>query len=289
MTKTSSFGTTKREGHDSTSFYARNLLKSLGVGEKKNGHCPEVCVGDWANKIYCADSRDLSFIPDETIALTFTSPPYGVGKDYDQDLTISEYMDFIYTVGMEVYRTLIPGGRYVINIANLGRKPYIPMNAFFYGVHNEIGFLPFGEVIWQKGKGANNSCAWGSWMSAKAPRLRDLHEYLLIFAKDSYSRYDKGFSDIPKDEFMRGTLSVWEIPPASAKRIGHPAPFPLALAKRVIKLFSYVGDVILDPFVGSGTTCVAATTSNRHFVGVDNVDEYCELAEKRLLDVEDGR
>ena len=141
-----------------------------------------------------------------------------------------------------------------------------------------------GEIIWQKAKGANGSCAWGSWMSAKSPRLRDIHEYLLVFAKQDYSRPDKGESDIKGDEFMEATLSVWEIPPESAKRVGHPAPFPVALAERVIKLYSYVGDVVLDPFVGSGSTCVAAANINRLYVGYDISDEYCDIAEKRIID-----
>src|SRR5690606_15424083 len=125
-----------------------------------------------------------------------------------------------------------------------------PLHSLFWDLHMALGFLPMGEVIWQKGKGASGSCAWGSWQSAKAPRLRDLHEYLLVFAKDTFSRPDRGESDIARDEFLAATLSIWEIPPESARRVGHPAPFPVALARRVIDLYSYVGDVVLDPFVG---------------------------------------
>jgi site-specific DNA-methyltransferase (adenine-specific) len=141
-----------------------------------------------------------------------------------------------------------------------------------------------GDVIWPKARGANGSCAWGTYMKAKAPRLRDIHEYLLVFAKQDYSRPDKGESDITGDEFMKATISVWEIPPVSAKRVGHPAPFPVALAERVIKLYSYVDDVVLDPFVGSGSTCVAAAKNNRHYVGYDISDEYCDLAKKRIIE-----
>ena len=139
-----------------------------------------------------------------------------------------------------------------------------------------------GEIIWQKGKGASGSCAWGSWMSAKAPRLRDLHEYLLVFAKGSYSRPDKGISTIKPDDFMAATLSIWSIPPESAKKVGHPAPFPVDLAKRVIALYSYQEDAVLDPFVGSGTTCVAAAKLGRRYVGYDISPEYCALAEQRI-------
>jgi len=142
--------------------------------------------------------------------------------------------------------------------------------------------LPKGEIIWQKGKGASGSCAWGSWRSAKAPRLRDLHEYLLVFAKQSYGRPDKGESTIDRDEFMAATLSIWDIPPESAKRVGHPAPFPVELASRVIQLYSYLDDVVLDPFLGSGTTCVAAKQLGRKYIGFDISEEYCSLARERL-------
>ena len=139
-----------------------------------------------------------------------------------------------------------------------------------------------GEIIWRKGKGVNGSCAWGSWLSAKAPRLRDVHEYLLVFAKDDFSRPDRGESDIERDEFMAATLSVWDILPESAKRVGHPAPFPVELAQRVIRLYSYVDEVVLDPFLGSGTTAVAALQSGRRYVGYEIAPEYCALAEERL-------
>jgi site-specific DNA-methyltransferase (adenine-specific) len=221
-------------------------------------------------------------IPDNSVGLAFTSPPYNVGKDYDEDMPLESYLDLIQHVGTEVYRVLKPGGRYIVNVANLGRKPYIPMHAFFYQIHAEIGFLPMGEIIWQKGRGANGSCAWGSWRSASAPRLRDLHEYLLVFAKGSYKRPDKGVSDLSGEEFTEATLSVWEILPVSAKKVGHPAPFPVELASRVVKLYSYVGDVVLDPFIGSGTTAIAARQNGRHYVGFDISPEYCRLAEERI-------
>jgi site-specific DNA-methyltransferase (adenine-specific) len=119
-------------------------------------------------------------------------------------------------------------------------------------------------------------------MSARSPRLRDVHEYLLVFAKGEYARPDRGESDIEREAFMEATLSVWDILPVSAKRIGHPAPFPEELADRVIRLYSYVGDVVLDPFAGSGTTCVAATKARRHFVGYDIEPAFIQLAQSRL-------
>ncbi len=289
-TSTSSFGTGKREAHDASAFYARSLYQGLaaqpspdgaGKAEKIVAPSPE----GWADRIYCASSTDMAAVPDNGVALAFTSPPYNVGKDYDDNLDLDAYLALIRGVAREVYRVLRPGGRYVVNIANLGRKPYIPLHALYYALHSEEGFLPMGEIIWRKGKGANGNCAWGSWQSAKSPRLRDIHEYLLVFVKQDYSRPDRGQSDIGRDEFMEATLSVWEIAPESAKRVGHPAPFPEALAARVIRLFSYVGDVVLDPFAGSGTTCVAAQRNQRRFVGFEIDEAYCALAEQRMAQI----
>jgi site-specific DNA-methyltransferase (adenine-specific) len=281
-TVTKSFGTGRREGHDSSPFYRRKMYyKSNGKGIKSVRENTALEENDYLDRIFCQSSESLP-LPDNSVGLAFTSPPYNVGKDYEGDLTFEEYLDLISRVGEEVYRVLKPGGRYVINIANLGRKPYIPLHRYFYEVHEEIGFLPAGEIIWQKAEGANSSCAWGSWRSAKSPRLRDIHEYLLVFSKELMGRPDKGESDISAEEFMASTLSVWKIPPESAKRVNHPAPFPVELAERVIRLFSYRGDVVLDPFMGSGTTCVAAALNGRHYVGVDTVEEYCRIAEQRI-------
>lgn len=297
-TTTRKFGTGKREAHDAAPFYNlsiyggnfRALLQELLTTEPARPRVvPSRPVEEWANRIYCASSEVMDAIPNESVGLAFTSPPYNAGKEYDLDLTMAEYLGLIARVGQEVFRVLKPGGRYVVNIANLGRKPYIPLHAYFYLIHSLVGFRPAGEVVWQKGRGMSSSCAWGSWMSAKAPRLRDVHEYLLVFVKGDFSRPDRGESDISRDEFLASTLSVWEIPPESARKVGHPAPFPVELAERVIKLFSYTNDVILDPFVGSGTTCVAAAKTGRWYVGYDISPEYCRLAEKRLQEVLVGK
>jgi len=284
MTQTSSFGTSKREGHDSSVFYQRNIYSELFKSEASPSEMDvEIpMAGSWANRIYTRSSTNMDDIPDNSVALAFTSPPYNVGKDYDDDMGLQEYLKLIGDVAQEVHRVLRPGGRYVVNIANLGRKPYIPLHSLFWKLHMELGFLTMGEIIWQKGRGASNSCAWGSWKSAKSPRLRDIHEYLLVFAKQSFSRPDKGESTIERDEFMAATLSIWEIPPESARRVGHPAPFPIALAERVINLYSYLDDVVLDPFAGAGTTCVAAKKNGRYYVGYDISQEYCALSEQRL-------
>lgn len=290
-TKTSAFGVSKREAHDSSEFYGGRLYQSVNGAGQAPQPLDEPFAGDvagWADRVYCHTAQTMAEIPSNSIALAFTSPPYNANKQYDQDLTLDEYLDLIGKVGQEVYRVLKPGGRYLINIANLGRAPYIPLTAYFYPLHMRLGFLPMGEIIWQKGKGASGNCAWGSWMSAKTPRLRDLHEYILVFAKQSFTRPDKGQSDISREEFMQATLSTWQIAPESARKVGHPAPFPVALASRVIHLYSYVGDVVLDPFNGSGTTCLAARQAGRHFVGYEISEEYCQLAQERLAGVPFG-
>ena len=295
-TQTSSFGTSKREGHDSSPFYSRSLFETNG---STNGvfHLPTPLsdnqinqikipeLGDWVDKIYCGTSERLEEIPSNSIGLAFTSPPYNVGKDYDDDLGLDSYIELIRNVGKEVYRVLRPGGRYVINVANLGRKPYIPLNAIFFHLHMELSFLPMGEIIWQKAKGAGNSTAWGSWMSAKSPRLRDVHEYLLVFAKQSFSRPDRRTDELGPNEFLKRTISIWDIQPESAQKVGHPAPFPIELAENVIALYSYEGDVVLDPFVGSGSTCVAAIMNKRHYIGYDISPEYCEIARARIKNI----
>jgi len=283
-TATTSFGMKKRQSHDSSRFYQRSLYQGVfrtGIPEKElKTEIPE--KGTWVDTLYCCSSACMEAVPENSVALAFTSPPYNVGKDYEDDKSLKQYLDLIWQTGREVYRVLRPGGRYVINVANLGRKPYIPLHSFFYDIHMDLGFLPMGEIIWRKAKGANQNCAWGSWKSAKAPRLRDIHEYLLVFAKQAFSRPDKGNSDIERDEFMSSTLSIWDIGPESARKIGHPAPFPVELASRVIKLYSYQEDVVLDPFLGSGTTCIAALKNKRHYIGFEISEQYCQLAKQRI-------
>jgi site-specific DNA-methyltransferase (adenine-specific) len=170
-----------------------------------------------------------------------------------------------------------------VNIANVGRRPYIPLHTIVIDEMQCLGFLMRGEIIWQKSAGAGASTAWGSWMSASNPTLRDVHEYIMVFSKGRMGR-SKGESSISRDEFLEYTKSVWSFQPESAKKIGHPAPFPLELPYRLIQLYSYRGDVVLDPFCGSGTTCLAAQQTGRHYVGFDNNEDYVELAQRRLKD-----
>jgi site-specific DNA-methyltransferase (adenine-specific) len=211
-----------------------------------------------------------------------TSPPYNVGKDYDEDLSLAEYLELLKTVFAETYRVLEPGGRVAVNVANLGRKPYLPLNHHVAGLLQDIGFLMRGEIIWQKAKGAGGSTAWGSWQSAKNPTLRDVHEYVIVASKDVFRRVRRGEDTITKEDFLEATLSVWSIPSESARRVGHPAPFPVALPRRLIEMYTFADDLVVDPFMGAGATAVAAVETHRHFVGFDTEAEYLEIAADRV-------
>jgi len=283
-TKTAEFGSPGRISHDSSKFYSRRLYESLPK-EKKVKYIENEIPPDKLDKIFCKSSEKMEELPDNSVHLMVTSPPYNVGKEYDEDYTLEEYLDFLERVMQEVYRVLVPGGRAAINIANLGRKPYIPLNAFISEMMiKRIGFLMRGEIIWNKGPHASPSTAWGTWMSAKNPILRDVHEYILVFSKDTFSRpnpYNRE-STITREEFLEWTKSVWTFPPAQAKKIGHPAPFPVELPLRLIKLYTFKGEVVLDPFMGSGTTAIAALMTERHFVGYEINPKYVELANRRI-------
>jgi site-specific DNA-methyltransferase (adenine-specific) len=226
----------------------------------------------------------MEALPDNSVHLMVTSPPYNVGKEYDEDLTLGEYLSFLSRVWREVYRVLVPGGRACVNVANLGRRPYLPIHASIASEMIEIGFLMRGEIIWQKGSSAGSSTAWGSWMSPSNPTLRDTHEYILVFSKGSFRRptpKDRA-STITRDQFLEYTKSVWTFTAESARKVGHPAPFPIELPHRLIQLYTYEGDVILDPFMGSGQTALAALQSGRHFVGYEIDEGYVALAERRI-------
>ena len=171
-----------------------------------------------------------------------------------------------------------------VNVANLGRKPYIPLHAFIVRDLLATGLLMRGEIIWDKAASASVSTAWGSWRSATNPTLRDVHEYILVFSKGAYKRPnpEKRPSTITKEEFLEYSKSVWRFPAESARKIGHPAPFPAELPRRLIQLYTFAGEVVLDPFMGSGQTALAAIQTGRHYVGYEVDPVYVELAEKRL-------
>ncbi len=290
-TKSSSFGTNGRINHDSSPFYNSKLYKNLTKNQKINKET-NIFPEELLNTTIFNSAENMSMIPDNSLHLMITSPPYNVSKEYDEDLSLTEYLNMLKNVFEETYRVLINGGRACINVANLGRKPYIPLSDYISQIMIEIGFNMRGEIIWNKAASASPSTAWGSWMSASNPTLRDIHEYILIFSKGDYKRERKKEeketkqNSISKEDFMEWTKSIWTFNAESAKRIGHPAPFPIDLPYRLIQLYSFKTDIILDPFMGSGTTAIAALKSNRKFVGFEINQEYIDLAEKRIIPFE---
>lgn len=290
-TTTSSFGTKGRINHDSSKFYDSKLYKEIINNDF------DIIVNDFPKELLntiiegsCENMRD---IPNNSIHLMITSPPYNVSKEYDDDLSLNEYLTLLKNCFIETYRVLVDGGRACINIANIGRKPYIPLSDYVSKIMIEIGFNMRGEIIWNKSAGAGISTAWGSFKSASNPILRDVHEYILIFSKGNYKRErDKNEKElrrdnISKEEFIEWTKSIWTMNPESAKRIGHPAPFPEELPNRLIKLFSFTNDIVIDPFMGSGTTAIAAIKNNRNFVGYEINEEYINLANSRILNLKE--
>jgi site-specific DNA-methyltransferase (adenine-specific) len=282
-TQTSSFGTPGRINHDSTSFYMSKLYEGLPK-EQKVKYTENPIPTQSLDKIFCKSSERMEELPDNSIHLMVTSPPYNVGKEYDEDFTLEEYLQFLKRVWQEVHRVLVPGGRVCINIANLGRKPYIPLHVFIVKDMLDLGFLMRGEIIWNKASSSSPSTAWGSWLSPANPTLRDIHEYILVFSKGMFRRNTNNSkrSSISKEEFLQFTKSVWTFEAVSAKKVGHPAPFPIELPYRLIQLYTYEGDVVLDPFIGSGQTAIAAIKTNRHYVGYDIDESYVKLAQKRI-------
>lgn len=283
-TETSAFGTSGRENHNSDKFYDSKLYKEIKkknplVKVEKDNYFPK----ELENTVIQASSENMKEIPSNSVHLMITSPPYNVSKEYDEDLSLREYLDLLHKVFKETFRVLVHGGRACINVANIGRKPYIPLSDYVSHIMIDLGFDMRGEIIWNKAAGAGVSTAWGSWQSASNPILRDTHEYILVFSKGDYKREKKEKQNtITKDQFIEWTKSIWTMNPESAKKVGHPAPFPEELPFRLIQLYSFVDDIILDPFMGSGTTAVSALKSDRKFIGYDTEKNYIKLAETRL-------
>ncbi len=287
-TVTSSFGTSGRINHNSDKFYNSKLYKELNQNKRVSKEV-NIFPKEFENQLILGSSENMSMLPNNSLHLMITSPPYNVSKEYDEDLSLQQYLEMLKSVFEETYRVLVNGGRACINVANLGRKPYIPLSDHISKMMIEIGFNMRGEIIWNKAASSSPSTAWGSWMSASNPTLRDVHEYILIFSKGDYKRDRKKQekeikqNTILRDDFMEWTKSIWTFNAESAKRVGHPAPFPLELPYRLIQLLSFTDDIILDPFMGSGTTAIAALKSDRKFVGFETSEEYIKLAKNRIL------
>ncbi|MBI5840509.1 MAG: site-specific DNA-methyltransferase [Chloroflexi bacterium] len=282
-TSTTSFGSPGREGHDSSAFYSARLYDEKPQVDAMP-YVENPIPADRLNTITLASSENMSNLPDSSVHLMVTSPPYNVGKDYDENLTLEEYLAFLRRVWGETYRVLVPGGRACINAANLGRKPYIPLHLFIARDMVNIGFLMRGEIIWDKAASASTSTAWGSWQSASNPTLRDTHEYILVFSKGNFRRekVEDRENTISKEQFLEWTKSVWSFASESARKIGHPAPFPVELPYRCIQLYTYSNEVVLDPFMGSGQTALAALRAGRKYVGYELNEDYLKLAQKRI-------
>jgi site-specific DNA-methyltransferase (adenine-specific) len=282
-TTTSAFGSPGRAGHDSRPFYAGKLYDGQPQAQE-TAYTENPIPANALDCIFCKSAETMTELPDCSVHLMVTSPPYNVGKEYDQDLSLEEYLSFLQRVWKETQRVLVPGGRMCINVANLGRKPYIPLHAFIAEQAIGLGFLMRGEIIWNKAASASPSTAWGSWKSASNPTLRDVHEYILVFCKDTFKRPNpkKRLSTITRDEFLEYNKSVWNFTAESARKVGHPAPFPLELPRRLIQLYSFENEIVLDPFMGSGQTAISALKSRRHFVGYEIDQKYVDLATLRI-------
>ncbi|MDH5237605.1 MAG: DNA methyltransferase [Acidimicrobiia bacterium] len=305
-TATTAFGTGSRESHDASAFYARFTPPILSDDTEINHLAPS----QLAEQAVLGNATDMgAVLPDKSVALVVTSPPYFVGKEYEDEVlraakdseplaevpaSYREYLDMLHAVFAECTRVLEPGGRIAVNVANLGRKPYRSLSSDVIRVLEDLGLLLRGEIIWQKGKSTSGSCAWGSFKSPANPVLRDTTERVIVASK---GRFDRALSQEERrkrglphvastnnDEFVEATRDVWEIDAESARRVGHPAPFPVDLPLKLIDLYTYEGDLVLDPFMGSGSTLVAAKRANRVGVGFDLDPEYVDLARARLAD-----
>jgi DNA modification methylase len=293
-TATARFGSSRRESHDASAFYERFVAPELS-------NDTAVVRPKRADVIYRHDARDMRKVESSSVALVVTSPPYFAGKEYEESLgtngvpgTYFDYLTLLRDVFEECKRVLEPGGRIAVNVANLGRRPYRSLAGDVTEILQDLGLLLRGEVVWWKGRAAGGSCAWGTFQRPSNPVLRDVTERIVIASKGRFDRavkpdkrLDLGLpstATISRDEFLEATTDLWEIPPESATRVGHPAPFPVQLPTRLIELYTYEDDVVLDPFMGSGTSAIAALRTQRHYIGFDTDQAYVDRARRRIAD-----
>jgi site-specific DNA-methyltransferase (adenine-specific) len=295
-TSTSNFGAGGRESHDASGFYRRFSPPEISTDDTVLVPAPV------ADPFVHGDARDMSAVADGSVALVVTSPPYFAGKQYEEEMeregipaSYLEYLDMLAEVFAECLRALEPGGRIAVNVANLGRKPYRSLAADVIRIlQDDLGFLLRGEVVWQKAAGASGSCAWGSYRSAVNPVLRDVTERVVVASKGRFDRARsverrraEGLpheSTVGAEDFMTLTLDTWSIPAESARRVGHPAPFPVELPAQLIRLHTFRNDLVLDPFMGSGSTLVAAALLDRRYIGYDLDAGYVDMARRRVAE-----
>jgi len=248
--------------------------------------------GDYEPNIKYSSSEDMREIKDNSIQLIITSPPYNVGKHYgiyDDSKNKEDYLQYLDNIWSECKRVLCNGGRIAVNLANVDRKPYKSLSSeITLRLRDLHGFLMRGEVIWNKSSSAGVSTAWGSWRSASNPTLRDVHEHIIIFSKDDWKLESDNFiTTLSPNEFCLYTQSIWNMQAVSSKKNWHPTPFPLELPRRLIQLYTYVDDAVLDPFLGSGTTCAAAKCLARRSYGYEIDQTYKDLINDQIIDVVD--
>jgi len=236
-------------------------------------------------RIYHDDFLRFSELPPESVDLIVTSPPYDVDIQYDgftDNIPYDKYLEFLAAALEKCYELAKPDGRLCLNIPldkNKGGQQSV--YADVVSIAKKVGWRYHTTIIWNE-QNISRRTAWGSWLSASAPFVIAPVEVILVMFKETWRKRKRGVSDITRDEFIEWTNGVWTFNGEQRSRIGHPAPFPIELPKRCIKLFSFVGDVVLDPFVGSGTTLLACYQLRRIGIGVDISRTYCELAIKRL-------
>jgi len=267
----------------------------------------------WQNRIIQGDCRNvLRDMPDESVHLAITSPPYNVGLDYDghnDHMSYAEYLAWLLPVWRELHRVLVDGGRFALNIAPTSIKDFKPIHYDLAAQLRSLGFIMRTEILWYK-QTMRRRTAWGSWKSPRNPHIIPSWEYVLVFSKGSWTlEGDKKLADIAGEEFIKFSDGFWPIGPETkgrqpflkslyptrrgrntvqAKRDGHPAPFPEELIYRLIKFYTYRGNVVLDPFGGTGTVAVVARKTGRHFVHIDLSKKYCQIAAQRLAPIRSG-
>ena len=294
-TATSSFGVGRRESHDASGFYGRftepSISSDTGIGDHQE-----------RDAVWVGDAREMDRygkVADGSVALVVTSPPYFAGKEYEAAMgeghipaDYNAYLQMLHGVFEQCLAKLEPGGRIAVNVANLGRRPYRSLSRDVIDILESLGYLLRGEIIWQKSHAAGGSCAWGTYQRPGNPVLRDITERIVVASKGRFDRAlspeDRLDRSLPSegsmtmDDFIDATTDLWDIPAESATRVGHPAPFPVELPRRLIELYTYRNDLVLDPFMGSGSTAVAALRTDRHYAGFDTDPAYVARADERI-------